>query len=107
MTSSEHNPAPSAPLHPGRVLRDRMAVLELTSYALAQALRVPTNRIYGIIAGTRGITADTALRLGRYFHTDPDIWLQLQLDYDLHKARETAGERIRSEVEPRPGRKLP
>jgi addiction module HigA family antidote len=71
----------------------------MTSHALALKLRVPANRVSGIVAGTRGITAETALRLGRYFRTGAAFWMNLQSQYDLATAEQELGERIASEVE--------
>jgi addiction module HigA family antidote len=70
--------------HPGVTLfEDIMEPLGLTAYGLAKALDVPTSRIDDIVAGRRGITADTALRLAAYLDTSPEFWLGLQTDYDL------------------------
>jgi addiction module HigA family antidote len=79
------------PVHPGEILREEfLAPLEMSAYRLAQLLHVPQQRITDIIAGNRGITADTALRLGRYFFSDArkgaQFWLSLQASYDLDKA---------------------
>ena len=79
-------------VHPGRVLhRDFMARHGLSATKLAQFLRVPANRITDIIRGRRGISADTALRLARYFDMAPEFWLDLQNRHDLMRAEETAG----------------
>lgn len=87
---------------PGEILRrEFLEPLGLSANALATALRVPANRITAILNGTRGITADTALRLGRYFGTTAELWLNLQKDYELRAARREAGARIREEVSPR------
>ena len=76
------------PIHPGEILREEfMTPLAISINRLARELHVPVNRISEIVAGKRAITPDTALRLGRYFETTPDIWLGLQLDYDLRVAR--------------------
>jgi antitoxin HigA-1 len=73
--------------HPGEVLREEYLVpLGLSARALAKALDVPPNRLTEIMRGTRDVTADTAIRLGRYFGTDPRFWLNLQAAYDLSKA---------------------
>jgi len=80
---------------------DFMAPLNLSANALAAALRVPTNRITAIIKGTRGITADTALRLGRYFRKTPEFWMWLQMDYDLRNARRENLSRVEQDVTPR------
>jgi len=75
---------PKRPVHPGEVLsEDVLAPLAISANKLAQALRVPTNRITEIIAGRRTVTADTALRLSRYLGTSPEFWLGLQAEYCL------------------------
>jgi addiction module HigA family antidote len=94
--------APIAPISPGEVLRaDFLEPLALSANALAGALNVPTNRITGILAARRRVSADTALRLARYFGVSADFWLGLQASYDLERAKADAGERIASEVGPR------
>lgn len=78
------------PIPPGEILAEEfMRPLGLSINALARALSVPPNRISSIVNGTRAITADTALRLGKYFGTSPEIWLDLQSDYELRVARRT------------------
>jgi len=73
--------------HPGEVLREEYLVpLGLSARALAKALDVPANRVSEIVRGTRDVSADTAIRLGRYFGTDPRFWLNLQAAHDLSKA---------------------
>jgi addiction module HigA family antidote len=87
------------PMHPGEMLReDWLADYSLTPYALAKALKVPQSRLSEILRGKRAITADTALRLSRYFGNSPEFWLNLQSDYDL---RMTDAARIQAEVLPR------
>ncbi len=74
-------------LHPGEMLREEfMKPLGLSANALAMALRVPVTRISEILRERRGITADTALRLARYFNMTPEFWMRLQMDYDLESA---------------------
>jgi antitoxin HigA-1 len=90
-----------APTHPGEVLKDELAALGLSASAFAVALDVPANRISGIIAGKRAVTADTALRLGRFFGTSAKFWLNLQDLYDLKRAAAAAGPRIVERVHPR------
>jgi len=68
---------------------------------LAQALHVPANRISSIVAGQRGISGETALRLARYFGTTPEYWINMQAQFDLESARDQWDARIRSEVRPR------
>lgn len=89
------------PIHPGEVLRGEMEELQLSARQLAKALGVPTNRVTSLINETRALTADTALRLARYFGTSPEFWLNLQLAYDLRHAQQQAGARIAQEVAPR------
>lgn len=88
--------------HPGEILREEfMGPLGLSANALALALRVPATRIGAIIKETRAVTADTALRLGRYFGTTPEFWLNLQSAHDLSKAEMELGEVISRDVTPR------
>ena len=89
------------PIHPGEILREEFMVpLGLSANALAIALRVPAPRINDIARERRGITADTALRLSRYFGNSAEFWLGLQADYDLKLARIEAGKQIDREVAP-------
>lgn len=90
------------PEHPGAILRrDFLDTLGLSANALALALRVPAPRISELVRGRRGVTADTALRLARYFGTTAEFWMGLQAAHDLHLAREAEGARIDAEVDPR------
>ena len=73
------------PVHPGEILRDELDELELSANGLAKALGVPVNRVTTILNGQRGVTADTALRLARYFGTTPEIWLSLQKAWELRR----------------------
>jgi len=87
---------------PGELLRrEFMEPLDLSANALARALHVPANRITAILNGNRAITADTALRLARYFGTSAEFWLNLQTDYDLRLARRDKEASIHSQVKPR------
>ena len=86
-------------VHPGRILAREMKARRLTANALALKLRVPGNRISEILAGRRGISPETALRLGRYFGTGAELWSRLQADFDLSQAEQRLGKTIRSEVE--------
>lgn len=89
------------PVHPGEVLReDYLVPLGLSANALAKALAVPTPRINDIVRQRRGITADTAMRLARYFGGDARSWLNLQAAYDLRLAEIANAKRIRREIEP-------
>ena len=87
-------------IHPGEVLQDLLKESSLTVNALALALRVPANRIGGIVKGERGITADTALRLARYFGNSPEFWLNVQQLYDLSQARMESAREIEEQVRP-------
>jgi len=100
MTSRRSKRLP--PIHPGEILKELLAEAGLTVNGLALALRVPANRIGGIVKGERGITADTALRLARYFGTSAQMWMNLQSKYDLAVAEDGTRERIEKEVLPRP-----
>jgi addiction module HigA family antidote len=88
-----------AAVHPGRTLAAELAARNLTAHALSLKLRVPANRISEIVAGKRSISAETALRLGRYFGTGAAFWANLQSQYDLATAENELGARIASEVE--------
>jgi addiction module HigA family antidote len=90
-----------APTHPGEVLKDELDALGLSASAFAAALDVPANRISTIIAGKRAVTADTALRLGRFFGTSAKFWLNLQDLHDLKVAAASAGPLIVERVRPR------
>jgi addiction module HigA family antidote len=86
------------PVHPGRILKRELAARELSANQLALALRVPSGRITQILNGQRGVTPETALRLGRYFGNSAEFWLNLQMRYELQVAESEVGERIRAEV---------
>ena len=79
------------PIHPGEILADELGELGISAAELARLIEVPANRVSQIIAGKRNITADTALRLGRYFGTSPDLWMNLQKTYELDLARAEIG----------------
>ena len=89
------------PVHPGHILADWMAEESLSANALARALKVPHNRITAIMAGKRAVSAETALRLARYFGTSADLWMGLQAGYDQEVAERALGETIDREVTPR------
>ncbi len=89
------------PVHPGEILRDELDALDLSANALASALNVPVNRVTMILKGQRGVSADTALRLGRYFGTTPQLWLNLQKTWELRKAEIEAGSEITERITPR------
>jgi antitoxin HigA-1 len=82
------------PIHPGEVLSDELEEIGLTAKRLADIIEVPPNRLYQLLAGKRNVTADTALRLGRYFGMSPDFWMNLQSAYELDLARQQAGKAI-------------
>ena len=88
------------PVHPGEILRDELEELGLSTSALAKALDIPVNRVTAILNSQRGVTADTALRLARYFGTTPQIWLNLQKSYELRKAEIKVGRQIEKRVKP-------
>jgi addiction module HigA family antidote len=88
--------------HPGEVLAEEfMKPLGLSANALARALHVPPNRITAIVNGHRGVTGDTALRLGRYFGTSAEMWINLQAMHDLSRANVEAGAAIARDVKQR------
>ena len=88
--------------HPGGVLSEEfLKPLAMSVNALAIALRVPATRIGAIVKGERALTADTALRLARFFGTSPEFWINLQAMHDLTKARMESGEAITRDVRPR------
>jgi addiction module HigA family antidote len=90
------------PIHPGEILREEfMKPLGLSQNALARALQIPPRRINEIVQEQRAITADTALRLARYFGTSAEFWTGLQADYELRLARHDLQTRIEREVAPR------
>jgi addiction module HigA family antidote len=88
------------PSHPGETLADELAARGLTANALALKLRVPANRITDIVRGRRAVTAETALRLGRYFGTGAKLWVDLQASYDLAVAERDLGATIEREIDP-------
>jgi len=88
-----------APIHPGEVLlADFLEALGLSQYRLARDISVPPRRINEIVQGKRGITADTALRLARYFGTSERFWTNLQARFDLERERDRLGDRLTTEV---------
>lgn len=90
-----------APIHPGEILQaDFLEAFGLSQYRLAQDMSVPARRINEIVLGKRGITADTALRLARYFGTSDRFWLNLQARFDLETQRDLLGARLEEEVRP-------
>ena len=100
LTTEEEERLP--PVHPGEVLlEDFMKPLGLSQYRLAQDLGVPALRISQIVHGKRAVTADTALRLARYFGTSANVWMRLQARYDLEVAEIELAERVKREVKVR------
>jgi len=90
------------PTHPGEMLLEEfLQPLKISQYRLAQAIGVPPRRINEIVHGKRSVTADTALRLGRFFGMEAQFWLNLQARYDLETTREKLAERLEREVHPR------
>jgi len=90
-----------APIHPGEILREEfMKPRDLSQNALVRALNVPPHRVNEIVLEKRGITADTALRLSRYFGVSAEMWTGLQADYDLRLARHQKEKQIARDVEP-------
>ncbi len=87
------------PIHPGRILKRELASREMSANRLALALRVPSGRLTDILNGKRGISPDTALRLGHFFGNSARFWLNLQTSYELAVAQRESGERIAAEVE--------
>lgn len=91
------------PIHPGEMLREEFLVpMGLSANALALAIGVPATRIGEIVNERRGISADTALRLGRYFHMSAEFWMNLQSRYDLEQARFTTDESVIKAIRPAP-----
>ena len=90
------------PIHPGEILREEfLAPLGMSSHELALALRVPATRMNDIVNEKRGITADTALRLARYFGTTSRFWMNMQASWELEVAEDELGQAVRREVLPR------
>jgi addiction module HigA family antidote len=88
--------------HPGEMLQEEfLKPLDMSVNALALALRVPANRIGAIVNGKRGVTADTALRLARFFGNSPEFWMNLQAMHDLTKTKVENGKQIERDVNPR------
>jgi antitoxin HigA-1 len=92
------------PVHPGEILAEEFLVpLGISQYRLAADISVPPRRINEIVHGKRSVTADTALRLGRYFRMSAQFWLNLQSRYELELAEDALGDRLEREVRPRSG----
>ena len=86
---------PREAIHPGEFLADELEEIGITATKLSREIDVPPNRVLGIIHAQRNITADTALRLGQFFGTGPELWMNLQKAYDLDKAKAELGSKIK------------
>ena len=84
-------------IHPGEVLADDLQALQMSAAELSRQIKVPTNRITGILNGQRAVTGDTALRLGHFFGTSAEFWLNLQKLYELRLAEAKAGTEVKSQ----------
>ncbi|HXB69190.1 MAG TPA: HigA family addiction module antitoxin [Candidatus Acidoferrales bacterium] len=89
------------PIHPGEHLKEFMDDFGLTMNQLAKALHVPPNRISAIVHGSRGITAETAMRLARYFGTSVQMWMNMQIHYEMEVARDRCEAAIQKQIQPR------
>jgi antitoxin HigA-1 len=89
------------PIHPGEQLQDELDEMGISGAAFAAAIHVPTNRVTEILRQKRGISADTALRLARYFGTSAEYWMNLQKAYELRLAEQTVGKSIQNTIKPR------
>jgi addiction module HigA family antidote len=89
------------PIHPGEILADELKELDISAAELARSLQVPANRITQILSGKRSITADTALRLARWFGTSAEFWINLQKNYELRLAEQAEGLEIERTIIPR------
>ncbi|MGH7331229.1 MAG: HigA family addiction module antitoxin [Candidatus Rokuibacteriota bacterium] len=83
-------------IHPGEHLAEELKALDMSAAELARQLKVPTNRVTGILNGQRGVTGDSALRLGHFFGTSPEFWLNLQTLYELRLAEQQVGRAIKA-----------
>ena len=83
------------PIHPGEILADELKEIGMTAMELGNRLGVPNNRLYQIINGKRDVTADTALRLGQFFGTGPEFWMNLQKAYELDVGRQKIGNKLK------------
>ena len=89
------------PIHPGEILAEELTELKMSAAELGREIHVPTNRITQIIAGKRAVTADTAIRLGHWLGTGPELWINLQKSYELRLAEQEMGDEIRRTIVPR------
>ncbi|WP_207460608.1 HigA family addiction module antitoxin [Azospirillum sp. SYSU D00513] len=96
------SPSDYAPIHPGTILREEfLEPMGLSAYKLAKDISVPLTRITAILDGKRSITADTALRLSKYFGMSERFWINLQTNYEIEVAKDELGDRLETEVRPR------
>jgi addiction module HigA family antidote len=100
--TTKHNANAAADIPPGEILLEEfLKPMNLTAYRMAKDTGLPQSRVSEIISGTRSITAETALRLARYFSTTPGFWINLQSNYDLELAQKKLGKKIEQTVKPR------
>jgi antitoxin HigA-1 len=89
-----------APIHPGEILKTVLQDAGLNAHQTALSLRIPANRLTAILNGKRALTADTAMRLARFFGTSAEMWINLQARYDLHLAEDKLSSKVAEEVRP-------
>ena len=89
-----------SPIHPGEILKDELEAANISANAAALAMRIPANRLTMILNGKRSITAETALRLAKFFGTTAQLWMNLQAKYDLDVAEDAYAEQVAAEVQP-------
>lgn len=89
---------PIYPIHPGEILKDELTELGMTASTLAGCLHVPANRLYQLMSGKRSMTADTALRLEQWLGVSAEFWMNLQKSYELDRAAEKIGEKIKNTI---------
>ncbi len=99
--SDEESTMTRPAIHPGEHIADELKALDMSASSLARELGIPANRVTEIIRGRRGITADTAIRLARWSRTSPDLWMNLEKNYELRLAKLEHGDEIRRKVTPR------
>ncbi len=87
------------PIHPGEILDDELETLDISAAELARRIQVPANRVSQILHGSRAVTADTALRLGRFFGTSAMFWINLQQHFELERAQQNMGAEL-EDIEP-------
>lgn len=89
------------PIHPGEILTDELAELGMSAASLARTIDISASRVRRVLNGSRAISADMALRLGYWFGTGPELWMNLQKHYELRLAEQEVGEKIRERITPR------